>query len=75
VAPLNAPPDDVGADLEGAIRSASGVAFTRAMWLSAGILVIGAAVSAFGLRKEAEVSGTEGVRLGGQVCVPLQETA
>lgn len=73
VAPLNAPPDDVDPELDQAIRAASGVAFTRAMWLSAAILVVAAGVAAIGLRKDQEVSVADAVRLGGQLCMPTEE--
>jgi EmrB/QacA subfamily drug resistance transporter len=74
VAPLNAPAAGIDPTLAEAARAASAVAFDRAMWLSAGLLLAGAAVSAVGLGREAEEGGSEGVRLGGQVCVPLEET-
>jgi hypothetical protein len=59
VAPLNRPPDDVPEDVRAAATAASTDAFHLAVMVSAGLLVIGAAVNAVGIRNPAP-SGRRG---------------
>jgi hypothetical protein len=60
VAPLNAPPADQPAEVRAAARSASTDAFHLAMFVAAGLLLVGGAVNGFGIRNPAP----EGRRLG-----------
>jgi len=50
VAPLNQPSDDVPAEIRAAARSASTDAFHLAALVSAGLLLVGAAINAVGIR-------------------------
>jgi hypothetical protein len=60
VAPLNEPPADQPPEVREAARVASTDAFHLAMFVGAGLLLVGAAVNAFGIRNPAP----EGRRLG-----------
>ena len=53
VAPLNDPPDDLSEEIRSAARTASTDAFHLAMAVSAGLLVVGAAVNGIGIRNPA----------------------
>jgi hypothetical protein len=57
--PLNPPKDDPPADQVEASRRASVEAFHQAMLVGAGLLVIGAGVSAYGLREERSGRATD----------------
>jgi hypothetical protein len=54
VAPLNDPGPDVGTDVRDAARAASTEAFHLATLVSAGLLLVGAAVNAVGIRNPAQ---------------------
>jgi hypothetical protein len=60
VSPLNQPSDDVAADVRAAARSASTDAFHLAALVSAGLLLVGAATNAVGIRNP----GAEGRHAG-----------
>lgn len=70
--PLNPPADDVTEAAADASRAASADSFHLAMWVSAGILALGAAINGFGITS-ATPSEAKAVRLGGQICVPMSD--
>ncbi|CAN5865297.1 MFS transporter [soil metagenome] len=76
VSPLNSPAPGVGEGIGDAAREASSEAFSWAMWIGAALLVVGAGANGVGLAARVGVPGdVEGVRLGGQICVPLDVDA
>ena len=60
VSPLNKPADDVSPEIRAAARSASTDAFHLAALVSAGLLLVGAAINAVGIRNP----GAEGRHAG-----------
>lgn len=70
--PLNPPTDGVTEAAADASREASADSFHLAMWVSAGILALGAAINGFGITS-ATPSEAKAARLGGQICVPVPD--
>lgn len=70
--PLNPPAAGVTEAAADASRAASVDSFHLAMWVSAGMLALGAAINGFGITGAAP-SEANAVRLGGQICVPVTD--
>lgn len=77
ISPLNPPPEDADPTTVSAVRGASTDAFSMAMIVSAGLMVLGAGVNAFGIHnpKRGERAGGEAVGLGPDAGAPVEKSS